>query len=352
MSDTATNVVQPTAPAHGSAAEVKESITKNSRAKAPAPEVKPPAQDESAPKKTYKLKVDKQEFDVDEETYHAAAQRGYNVGKRERELVAKEKSAMEALKVAQEREEKYNRWQSLSPDQKVEQALTDLKDPNITKVAREKIERWLWGQIQADQDSPEQKELKSLKAEKESWENERKTQQEREKQDKYNKEKAQHVQTAQQDVIKIVELAGVPVTEHNFKLAADYLFINAKAKSGATPEQIAKFVKNDTIETTNHLYGAIAETVLKAREANDDAGVLKAGQNLLDSLPPQLTKALRIVDYVRHTKGVPQSAGQPVDVPKVQEPKKSGHYEFKTTDEWIEYRKKMVQDLDKSSKRV
>ena len=336
---------QTTAPEVGTAAEVKQTITKKASV-TKQPEVKATTE----PKKTYKIQSDKGEYEVDEDTYHAEAQKGFTASKRMREAAAREKAALEALKVAQEKEEKYNQWQKLTPDQKVEQALTDLKDPNLTKATREKIEKWLWQQLQADQATPEQKRLMELEAEKAQWEKEKADRQAQAQKEKHESEKRQYAETAQKDVIKIIEIAGVPVTEHNFKLAADYLYINHKAKSGATPEQIAEFVKNDTIQSTTHLFGSIADNIVKAREANDTEAILKAGQSLLDYLPPQVVKALRIVDYTRHIKGMPQAAQQqPIDVPKAPETEKKGAYEFKNMDEWIEHRRKMVHNIDKAS---
>lgn len=336
------------APAHGSAEEVKQSITKKAESV-----TKDTAKKQDEPKKTYKLKSDKGDYEVSEEDYHAAAQTGFTANKRLREATAKEKAAVEAMRLANEKEEKYNNWQKLTPDQKVEQALVDLKDPSLTKTTRDKVEKWLWSQLQQDQQSPEQRELATLKAEKEEWTKNQQKQAEAAKKQKFEQDKIQHQQSAQQDVIKIVQLAGVPVTEHNFKLAADYLFINHKAKSGATPERIAQFVKDDTINSATHLYGSIADGIIKAKETGNQEEILKHGQALLDYLPAHVVKALRIVDYTRHMNGIPQtSVERAPDVAKVEQKPNNGAYEFKNMDEWIDARKKMVQDLDKSTKRA
>lgn len=319
--------------------------------KDPVKKVKAPQPKQAAPEKPgYKLvKIDGTEYEVPEKDFFDAARHSLTANKRMYEATQLQKKLMEDSKRVQELEAKYSKFESMSPEEQFEAVLSRAKDPNASKAVRQKAEEWLIRQIEMDEASPEKKELMKERATREELEAKLKERETKDSESKYAQEKTQHQQSAQQDIISILDTSGLPPTEWNVKRVADLMY-NARQAAKKNPafkfsnEQMADFIKQDTIDSTGALYGNIADNILKAKESGSAEEILKYGKYLEDNLPASVLRAIRIYDLTKHTSSRPQNTvSRPVDVQKATGTKESGSYEYKSMDEWIEARKRRYQ---------
>lgn len=356
MEGQAAPVATPATPAtqnagQNNAQETTPNTTINATGKEPVKKAKAAAKPAAvAEKPGYRLvKVDGTEYEVPEKDFVDAARHSLTANKRMYEANQLQKKLMEESQRIKELGDKYSKFESMTAEQQFDAVLARAKDPNVSKVVRQKAEDWLIQQISLDEASPEKKELLKERAAREELEAKLKERENKDTESKYAQEKTQYQESVQKDVITILDASGLPPTEWNIKRVADLMY-NGRQATKKNPEfklsneQMADFIKQDTIDTTGALYGNIADNILKAKEAGSADEILKYGKYLEDNLPPQVLRAIRIYDLTKHTSSRPQNTvGKPVDVQKSAGAKAPGGYEYKSMDEWIEARKKMVQ---------
>lgn len=344
---TTTTQSTPTQGANGSEAvsqvikQTKKQTSKQSPQQAIEDGAYPKAEQTAAEKKAYKLlKVDGQEYEVDETRYHEAAQKSFAADKRIWEANQLQKQAMQKLAEAEEKAAKYAKYDE-SPDLLIEDALKRLKDPNITKKARAATEKWLTEQLMAEEASPEQQRAMQLERELAEYKEREKKFEEKTKKEQQEKELQGYRQSAQESILNVLKMSALPATESMVKAIADIKYNAARAKVKLSDEQVANILKTDTIESSNALYGQFADSIIKAKQSGDVESIVKSGDALLSTLPESIIKALRIYDLAKHS----QSRGQAMkkEEPVIQEePKKtSGAYDM-SWEEFQEYEKKRM----------
>ena len=308
---------------------------------------------ETKEKPKYKLaKIDGTEYEVDEKAYHDAARKALTADKRMHEATTLQKKLLEDQRLLEKEREKISAQQKKTPVEIFKEMQARLDDPTISKAFRAEIEQWLLSQIEYDEASPEVKRASALEKENATLKAKEKAREDEKNNTAREAEKSEHRRTAQESIMGVLKASGLPPTEFLVKKIADIKFNARKAKVNVTDEQVANFLKTDTLDTSSALYGSFAENIIKAKAAGDSGAILKAGEALISHLPENIIKALRVYDYTKHVSGVPRGANPIVDTPKAPPQKESGAYEFNKFDDYQENRRKFAQDLQKSWKKV
>ena len=312
---------------------------------------KPAENKEEQSGKTFKLtKIDGTEYEVPERDYHEAARKGLTADKRMYEANLLKKQAIEEKRVLAEMKQALESESGKSPIERFKDLLKGLKDENISKDFRKEAELWLYEQIQRDEEPEHEKRIRAAEERARLAEEKANAEENRKKQEAEAVKKNQYRKAAEESVIKGVQASGLPVTEYTVKRFADLKYNASKAGADVSDEQLASFLKTDTIENNKALFGSYVDQIIKARESKDNDAILKAGEAMSSQLPENFLQALRIFDYINHiqkTNG--QMSGAPIDTPKAQkEP------EAKKELSWSEYqeeRKRKAEELQKSWKR-
>lgn len=328
----------------------------NPRTAAAPPAAKVAAEAPAQPEKPgFRLvKVDGTDYEVDEKTFRAAAQKSLGAEKRMYEAGELQRKALEALKYADEQKVKYESWEKMSPVEQFESMQAKLNDPETSKAMRGKIEKWLWDRIQEDQMTPEMQKASAAERENADLKKKLQSQEEQQKQATYNAEKQHYAEQAQKDLMHIINTAGLPLTEWNVKRAADLMYNArqvAKTNPGLQipPEQLANILKQDTIKSTGALYGNIADGIIKARQAGNNEEILKYGSALVEHMPESVIRALRIYDLTKHMTAQPVTSQQRVnDAPKTEVVEKKRPY--MSMDDWAAERKEIAAKLQRSAR--
>ena len=347
-----------TAPLQGAPAQTIDEAVSNVSAKVGGKKAKaqPASNDATEPKESkpvYKLaKIDGTEYEVDEKTYSDAARKSLTADKRMHEATNLQKKLLEEQRKLEEDRERVLAHQKKSPVEVFQEMKDRLDDPNISKAFRAEIEKWLLSQIEYDEAPPEVKRASALEKENKALKDAQKAREDEMNKSAREAEKGEHRRTAQESIMGVLKASGLPPTEFLVKKIADIKFNARKAKVNVTDEQVANFIKTDTLDTSSALYGSFAENIIKAKAAGDNDGILKAGEALISHLPENIIKALRVYDYTKHVSGVPRGSNPIVDTPKAAAPKDDRGYEFNKFDDYQENRRKLAQDLQKSWKKV
>lgn len=299
-------------------------------------------QGESKAKQAYKLvKVDGQEYEVDETKYHEAAQKSFAADKRIWEANQLHKQALAKLAEAEEKAAKYAEFEKKPPTDLFKEIQTKLKDPNTTKEFRRAAEEWLLQQIQAEEASPEQQRAMQLERELAEYKEKESKREAELKKQQQDKELQGYRQSAQESILNVLKMSNLPATESMVKAIADIKYNAARAKVKLSDEQVANILKTDTMESSNALYGDFANQIIQAKSSGNVDAIIKSGEALMSTLPESIIKALRIYDLAKHS----QSRGQQIkrEEPVIQEePKKSGGAYNMSWDEFQEYERKRM----------
>lgn len=332
---------------HTQGQEAKQ-VKRVAKSKSPQPAIEEGAypkegqQGESKAKQAYKLvKVDGQEYEVDESKYHEAAQKSFAADKRIWEANQLHKQALAKLAEAEEKAAKYQDYEKKPPTELFKEIQQKLKDPNTTKEFRKAAEDWLYQQIQGDGASPEQKRIAQLEAEV-AEARAAKEAEEKQKAEEAKKQELQgYRQSAQESILNVLKMSNLPATEAMVKAIADIKYNAARAKVKLSDEQVANILKTDTMESSNALYGDFANQIIQAKSSGDVDAIIRSGEALMSTLPEGIIKALRIYDLAKHS----QSRGQTIkkEEPAMQGEQSKGVGAYNMSwDEFQEYEKKRL----------
>lgn len=214
-------------------------------AKAPEPP-KPIEEMTPTERKIWKLKVDGEEFDfdaTDEESVKREIMKARGADKRFKESAAY-------------RQQAETFFQMLKDPSKLKDVLADPRvGVDVKKFAKDLV----WEEIQESMLTDEQKaqrakdkEYETLKAEKVAKEEEAKEVGKRER-------AAKHEEFYEQNILKALEVKGVPKDQMTVMKMADYMIAAVKKGYDLSPEQIAELVKNDTADYLKAYASALNE---------------------------------------------------------------------------------------------
>lgn len=190
-------------------------------------------------KRLYKVKVDGNEVEVDEDELL----KGYSHGR-----AAHEKMAA----AAKSRKE-------------VDEVLRILKNNpreafnKLGLNAREFAESLIREQLEESLMDPKDKELRDYKKKVESFESERRTAQEAYEKQREDEELAKHTQAIQSDIIETLSTAGLPKTERTVSRIVYYMQSALAAGYNVRPQDVIEHVKQDYVHDFKSFMGGLSE---------------------------------------------------------------------------------------------
>jgi hypothetical protein len=193
----------------------------------------------------YKVKVDGQEIEVDEEELKKGYSHSKAAEKRMQEASLSRKEAETVLRMFKE-----------SPRQAMQQLGLDVR-----KLAEEVIQ----DELRDAMLTPEQKELRKYKGELERYqtsEKEARAQYEKQQQDA---EMERYTETIQNEIVQTLNTAGLPRTEKTISRIAYYMQSALAAGFGnVTPDDVIEYVKKDYVTDIQSMVGGLSEEQIEA----------------------------------------------------------------------------------------
>lgn len=196
-------------------------------------------------KRLFKVTVDGQEVEVDEDELKKGYSKASAADKRFNEAALSRKEAETVLRMFKE-----------SPRQAMQQLGLDVR-----KLAEEVIQ----DELRDAMLTPEQKELRKYKGELERYqtsEKEARAQYEKQQQDA---EMERYTETIQNEIVQTLNTAGLPRTEKTISRIAYYM--QAALSSGfgnVTPDDVIEYVKKDYVTDIQSLMGGLTEEQIEA----------------------------------------------------------------------------------------
>ena len=191
----------------------------------------------------YKVMVDGQELDVDENELRRGYAHNRAASKRMEEAAMARKEAVEAIKLLKENPKAAMEQLGLSPRQFAEMIINEeLSDAML---------------------SPEQKELRSYKQKVEQFENERRQAQQTYEQQQMEAEINRQAESIQGEIINVLDSAGLPKTERTIGRIVYYMQSAIEAGYNVSPKDVIDQVKQDYRYDINSLLGGLPEEVLE-----------------------------------------------------------------------------------------
>lgn len=191
----------------------------------------------------YKVMVDGQELDVDENELRRGYAHNRAASKRMEEAAMARKEAVEAIKLLKENPKAAMEQLGLSPRQFAEMIINEeLSDAML---------------------SPEQKELRSYKQKVEQFENERRQAQQTYEQQQMEEEINRQTESIQGEIINVLDSAGLPKTERTIGRIVYYMQSAIEAGYNVSPKDVIDQVKQDYRYDINSLLGGLPEEVLE-----------------------------------------------------------------------------------------
>ena len=191
----------------------------------------------------YKVMVDGQELDVDENELRRGYAHNRAASKRMEEAAMARKEAVEAIKLLKENPKAAMEQLGLSPRQFAEMIINEeLSDAML---------------------SPEQKELRSYKQKVEQFENERRQAQQTYEQQQMEEEINRQTESIQGEIINVLDSAGLPKTERTVGRIIYYMQSAIEAGYNVSPKDVIDQVKQDYRHDINSLLGGLPEEVLE-----------------------------------------------------------------------------------------
>ena len=191
----------------------------------------------------YKVMVDGQELDVDENELRRGYAHNRAASKRMEEAAMARKEAVEAIKLLKENPKAAMEQLGLSPRQFAEMIINEeLSDAML---------------------SPEQKELRSYKQKVEQFENERRQAQQTYEQQQMEAEINRQAESIQGEIINVLDSAGLPKTERTVGRIIYYMQSAIEAGYNVSPKDVIDQVKQDYRYDINSLLGGLPEEVLE-----------------------------------------------------------------------------------------
>lgn len=235
------------------------------------------------PKKMFKVKVNGQEMEVDEQELLTGYQTRKSADEKFREASMSKKQAEEFVNLLR-----------TNP-------LKVLNNPNLGIDMKKLAEDYLIAQMEEESLSPEQRELKEAKSKLQSFEEEKKRI-ESEKEEAAKAELRQrHTESYTKDITSALETSGLPRTEHTVKRMAYYMHQALKRGYDLSASDVADLVKQDYINEHKSLFGGLDGDMLLKLLGDDVANkIRKHDVSKIKNVEKQLSRPAQ-----------PQQGGQP-----------------------------------------
>jgi uncharacterized protein YeeX (DUF496 family) len=262
----------------------------------------------------FKLKLNgqEQEFDLGNEEHLSVIQRMAQKGE------SADRKFNEAAMMRKQNEE-FIRLLKTNPE-------AVLSNPTIGLDVKEWAEKFLWQRLQEERMSPEQKKAAEMARELEEYRQREMLTKEKEERAIFEKQKAEYKGRLESDIIKTLEVSGLPKSPRTVARIAHYM-LEAKARgwSDVSPSDVVDTVWKEYIDEHNQFYGLLPTEKLKS------------------ILSPELRKKFRELEMadVRTPGKVVTKDEQPPSNPERQKPKKG-----LTIEEWKERNRRMMEESD------
>ena len=194
--------------------------------------------EETGPKK-YRVKVDGEEFEVDEEELKLSYSKAKAADKRFREASQLKKQAEHFVSL-------------LRTD-----PIKVLTDPRLGMDFRAIAEQYLVSQLEEEGLDPKEKELRDYKAKLEAYETQKKESEQKAEADQRRKLEAHYQADYTSKIIATLERGGLPQTNHTVKRMAYYMAEGLKRGYDLGPDDVFELVKKDYYEEHKSLIGGM-----------------------------------------------------------------------------------------------
>lgn len=225
MSDSISNGDAPTPQSTGSTEAISETQ---------APQQMTPAEI-----RKFKVKVDGQEMEVDENELLT----GYQTRK------AADKRFQEASELRKQSEE----FAKLLKNDPIKL----LSDPRLGHNFREMAEKYLYEQLQYESLSPQERELKEAKEKLQAYEKEEKSKKEAAEQAQRDELRSRYAQDYQSKIVAAIQTSGLPASEHTVKKMAFYMHEGLKRGYKLEPSDVIDLVREDYVTEQKQLFGGL-----------------------------------------------------------------------------------------------
>jgi len=197
----------------------------------------------------YKVMVDGQEMEVDENELRRGYAHNKAASKRMEEAAMSRKEAEQVLRIFKENPKEAFKLLGRDARQFAEQVIND--------------------ELQEAMLSPQERELREYKNKVQAYETERRNAQEQYEREQMEADINRHAETIQADIIGVLESAGLPKTERTVGRIIYYMQSALQAGYNVSPKDVVDQVKEDYRHDINSLLGGLPEEVLEAFLGND-----------------------------------------------------------------------------------
>ena len=192
----------------------------------------------------FKVKVDGQELEVDENELIKGYTHGKAAAKRMEEAAMTRKEAEQVLRIFKDNPREAFKLLGRDARQFAEQIIND--------------------ELQEAMLSPQERELRDYKRKVEEYEGQRRQAQEEYERQQMEAELARQAETIQTDIINTLETAGLPKTERTVGRIVYYMQAALQAGYNVTPKDVVQQVREDYKHDLNSLLGGLPEDALEA----------------------------------------------------------------------------------------
>jgi GGDEF domain-containing protein len=202
----------------------------------------PPAQTAEEKKieaaiKKFKLKVDKQEYELGEDDALKFAQLGLASEKRFQEAAQMRKQAEQFITMLKQ------------------DPASVLSNPAIGVNLREFAEKYLLGEIQKETLTPEQRKIQEQETQLKQYEEERKQQEQQRQQQEYQQLQAHYEQTFDNQITSALSTSGLPKTPATVKRMTHYMELALRNGLDLEPQNVVELVRQDYVNEVQSLFG-------------------------------------------------------------------------------------------------
>lgn len=238
--------------------------------------------EEARERKIWKLKIDgkEEEFDAtDEEAVKREVQKG-RASQRRFEQAARVQKQAEAF-----------------IENLVRDPFSVLEHPQLANRIpdlRDRVEKWLYGKVQHDSMTPEQKQAMAEKRELEQYRTQRETEKAARERQRLDGLKEQKRQELTQQFTEAMDTGGLPVTDWTVQRMANYMKqARAKGMSHIKPTDVVDLVRNDWLAAQRQMFGRLEGTKLIEILGKDTADKIRRADlaALEGSRAPQQNRA-------------------------------------------------------------
>jgi len=222
--------------------------------------------------KTYKVKIDGQDIEVDESELLKGYQSTKSAQQRFNEAAMMRKQAEEFIKIAKTDPRKL------------------LSHPDIGIDLKEFANSILREQIEEQMLSPEEKEMRDTRKKLAEYEQARKEQEENAKQAEMDKYTKLYEEEYTSKIVGALETSGLPKTESTVKKMASMMLLALENGLDVQPADVVEFVRRDYIAEVKSLFGAANEDIILSLLGDDITNKVVKGH--LKKSKPKMTPVM------------------------------------------------------------